>query len=173
MGWMFYDCINITALAPLSRWANKIGKVEKMNSMFAIEDYQYSSILDANIFANWDVSNVVDMSYMFQNRSLNSYYPLRNWDVSKVQDFAGMLNATTSSPITTLSGLENWNVSSATDMSYMLQDNFALTDASAINNWNINSSIEFTKMFSQAPVHPEFTKVTGTWDSEGTFTPSS
>ncbi len=168
---MFYECTNLENFNGLSNW-NTMSLVD-MSYMFLLTDYEHLPILDANIFANWDVSNVTNMGGVFQNRSLNSYYPLRNWDVSKVQNFARLFNATSSSTITTLSGLENWNVLSATDMSYMFSDNFALTDASAINNWNINSGINFEGMFYHDTVHPEFTKVTGTWDSEGTFTPTT
>ena len=84
-----------------------------------------------------------------------------------------MFNATSSSTVTTLEGLENWNVSSATNMNSMFQDNASLTDASAINDWNINPSAKFTKMFANTPVHPEFTKVAGTWDAYGDFVPNA
>ena len=168
---MFGSCTNLIDFSPLENW--NTSKVENMSGMFAIGDSNYSHILDANIFANWNVSNVTNMSYIFQNRCLNSYIPLRNWNVSKVQNFAGMFNGTPSSSITALDGLENWNVSSAIDMKNMFIDNVSLTDASAINNWDINSNIDFTQMFASTPVHPEFTKVSGTWDSNGTFTPNA
>ena len=48
-----------------------------------------------------------------------------------------------------------------------------LTDASAINNWNIQRNAVFIKMFGGGTkTHPQFTKVSGTWDSEGTFIPN-
>jgi hypothetical protein len=83
-----------------------------------------------------------------------------------------MFNQTSASTVTTLEGLENWDVSSAVYMSRMFFENVSLTDASAINNWNIKSSIDFTEMFHYTPVHPEFTQVSGTWDENGTFIPS-
>ena len=47
-----------------------------------------------------------------------------------------------------------------------------LTDASGINDWNIKSDCNFTNMFSNCSTHPNFTKITGTWDENGTFTPN-
>ena len=57
-------------------------------------------------------------------------------------------------------------------MDSMFCDNTSLVDASAINDWNINANIGFTAMFNNAPVHPEFTQVSGIWSSDGTFIPS-
>lgn len=75
--------------------------------------------------------------------------------------------------ITNLEALANWDVSNITDMSYAFYQCSNLVDASAINEWNIKSTANFTQMFGNTPVHPTFTKVAGTWDSNGTFTPSS
>ncbi len=167
---MFFDNISLTDFSPLANWntSNVIG----MYSMFATNTGDYNILLDATPFANWDVSSANILSHMFFNRCLQSYLPLKNWDVSSVENFSHMFNGTNASTITTLDGLENWDVSSATNMSSMFQDNSSLVDASAINNWNINSSIDFTKMFNHDNVHPNFTRVQGTWDSEGTFTPT-
>ena len=43
---------------------------------------------------------------------------------------------------------------------------------SGINDWDLNENARYTNMFQNAPTHPEFTKVDGTWDSNGTFTPT-
>ena len=168
---MFANCSNLTDFNSLANW--NTSSVTDMSNMFSIDDSDYASIFDATVIANWNTGNVTDMSGMFCNRSVSSYLPFKNWNVGNVQDFNRMFNATSSTSITTLSGLENWDVSSATNMEGMFWDNVSLTDASAINNWNINANINFTYMFINAPVHPEFTKVSGTWDSEGTFTPNS
>ena len=66
----------------------------------------------------------------------------------------------------------------------MFADTPSLLDASAINDWDIrnvqytpgSTTLEdgncFYGMFIRASVHPEFTKRTGTWNSEMTFIPS-
>ena len=130
-------------------------------------------VIDFSCLSKWNVSNVIYMNQMFQNVNVKSYLPFKNWNVGNVQNFKAMFNATNASTVTILSGLENWDVSSATSMEGMFADNVSLTDASSINNWAIKSSINFTNMFSSTPVHPEFTKVAGTWDSSGTFTPNA
>ena len=42
-----------------------------------------------------------------------------------------------------------------------------------INDWNISANANFMQMFYLSPSHPEFTKVAGTWDENGTFTPNA
>ena len=41
------------------------------------------------------------------------------------------------------------------------------------NDWNISKVTNFGGMFENVPTHPDFTKVEGTWDSNGTFTPNN
>ena len=174
MSTMFGDCYDLTDISTLSNW--NTGKVENMRFMFGLSPGKTKvndAIIDFSSLSNWNVSKVENMQSMFQNVNVKSYLPFENWNVSRVQDFSYMFNATPSSSITTLSGLENWDVSSAVYMSNMFFENVSLTDASAINNWNIKSSIDFTGMFGHDSVHPEFTKVTGTWDENGTFTPNA
>ena len=54
----------------------------------------------------------------------------------------------------------------------MFSNTTELQDASAINNWNIKANANFNKMFNSSPTHPEFTKVSGTWNNNGTFVPN-
>ena len=170
---MFQNCLNLSDFSALSN--RDVSNVTDMNFMFGLGSgitKMNDIIIDFSPLANWNVSNVTNMGSMFQNINIQSYEPFRNWNVSKVTDFSNIFNQTSASTVTTLTGLENWDVSSATYMNWMFADNYSLTDASAINNWNVNSSIDFTQMFYHDTVHPEFTKVSGTWDSEGTFTPN-
>ena len=74
--------------------------------------------------------------------------------------------------IENLNALSSWDVSKVTNMSDMFSYCRKLTDASGINEWNIRKNCSFSKMFESCPNHPEFTKITGTWDSNGTFTPN-
>ena len=93
---------------------------------------------------------------------------ITNWNVSKVTDMSYMFS---SCKIDNLNPISNWNVSNVTSVSQMFQGN-PITDASGINNWNITKVTNFDSMFYLCPTHPEFTKVTGTWDG-GTFTPTT
>ena len=74
--------------------------------------------------------------------------------------------------IQNLNAISNWNVSNLASVSQMFQGN-PITDASGINNWNITKVTNFDRMFYLCSTRPEFTKVTGTWDESGTFTPTT
>ena len=197
MSYMFNKCASLRTI-DLSNFDTS--KVTLMNSMLAgtlIVDYSSlagfdtsnvtdmsfmfgmsssllkNDIISMNFLQNWDVSNVTTMRSMFQNINIDSYLPFANWNVGKVQDFNNMFHQTTGSIVTSLAGLENWNVSSAVDMGMMFEDLLSLTDASAINSWNIVNVTSFEKMFKNSNgVHPEFTRISGTWN-DGTFTPNS
>ena len=173
---LFGGCYSLNDIYPLTKWADKTGNVENMSYMFSLNDESKINdiIIDCSPLSNWNVSNVTNMLGMFSEVNISSYLPFTNWDVSKVQKFSFMFSATDASNVTSLIGLENWNVSSATNMESMFSNNISLTDASAINDWNINSNINFTSMFGNTPVHPEFIKFpNGTWDENGTFTPNA
>ena len=88
------------------------------------------------------------------------------------------------SALTNIDALSNWNTSNVTDMSAMFQYTPALADASAINDWDIKAvratagnSSQYINYFYQMfafpypDSHPNFTKRSGTWNSEGTFIP--
>ena len=170
---IFSDCVNLIDFSPLAKW--DVSSVKDMYFTFGLSTGKVkrdNAVVDFSILSNWDVSNVTDMGYFFQNINILSFAPFKNWNVSNVENFSGTFNQTKFGVITNLEDLRYWDVSSATNMSSMFQDNESLVDASAINDWNINSSIDFTNMFIHTPVHPEFTRVTGTWDSDGTFTPT-
>ena len=89
---------------------------------------------------SWDVSSVIDMSWMF-TFCYNFNQPLDNWDVSSVTNmsemFAGCTNFNQS--------LGNWDVGSVTDMSGMFRDceNFN----QPLNNWDVSSVTDMSEMF--------------------------
>ena len=74
--------------------------------------------------------------------------------------------------ITSLNPLSNWNVSNVTNMGSMFNECEALNNVSGISNWNITNVNNFSFMFRAVSLYPTFTKRAGTWDSEGTFTPT-
>ena len=134
--------VNLENIKGLKYWDTS--KVENMQSIFGdMVECKPTKINDITALSNWDVSNVTNMSYMFYGCNASDLSALSNWDVGRV-----------------------------TNMSYMFWDCDKLIDASGINDWNIINVNNFTSMFSGCSVHPEFTKVTGTWDNSGTFTPT-
>ncbi len=171
---MFYQ----TPITDFSSIANfDTSKVTTMNFMFGNgSGFDKNSSINLNFLSSWDTSNVTDMYCMFQRVAIASFVPFANWNVSKVQTFEKMFNCSdinNGTVVTSLNGLENWDVSSATNMQHMFAELSSLTDASAINNWNIGNVTNFNGMFGNSNgVHPTFSKRIGTWDN-GTFTPSS
>lgn len=133
----------------------------------------YENLENINALGNWNTSNVQDLSGIFGNpdgtaTKLTDITPLKNWDVSNVTNMEYLFYGT---EITNLDALKDWNVSNVTRMSCMFYGN-NLKDASGINDWDITKVTGFNNMFAGQSVHPEFTKVKGTWDN-GTFTPDS
>lgn len=195
---MFYGLLYLADISGLSEL--KTDYVTNMSSMFANVNNQ--SLTNVDALSNWNTSNVTNMSYMFTTCSvLANIDGLANWDTSKVTDMSWMFGNGDGGAmeISDLTPIEKWNVGNVIDMSYMFSnckidnlnpiDNWDvgsvtsmqsmfwnctnLTNASEINNWNITKVTNFNSMFSGCPTHPEFTKVTGTWDESGTFTPTT
>ena len=120
------------------------------------------------ILMNLDSSS---MFYCFS--ALTGLSGLASWDTSSVTNMEGMFRDASS--LTDLSPLANWDTSSVTNMYAMFYGAASLTQAGvdAINAWDITNVSDFKYMFGNVPYHPTFTKRQGTWNSEGTFTPSS
>ncbi len=183
---------DISDISGLKNW--NTAKVTDMSSMFVGSGFE-----DVEALSNWNTSNVTNMSYMFGDgdtaSNIKKIDGITNWDVSKVANMQGIFyncsitdldaisgwnvsNVTSmelmfwNCKIQNLNAISNWNVSNVTSVRQMFQGN-PITDASGINNWNITKVTNFELMFSGCPTHPEFTKVTGTWDEGGTFTPTT
>ena len=166
MGDMFRECINLLNLNPLTNW--NTSNVTSMNNMF----FQCASLASLTPIANWDTDNLTTMSDMFYEcTSLVNLTPLTNWNTEKVVNMNGIFNRCSS--IVDLSPLASWNTGNVTTMRYMFSGCTKLANPSAINNWDISSVTAFKYMFQNCPSHPIFTKRAGTWDSKGTFTPTT
>ena len=162
---MFLSCCSLTDLNALSGW--NIGTVMGMTYMFS----DCTSLTDLSALSGWDTGNVTGMGGMFLNcRSLTDLNALSGWNTRHVMEMTRMFSNCTS--LTDLSALSGWNTGNVTDMSEMFYQCYVLQDASGINDWNISNVTDFTEMFRNCSSHPEFTKRPGTWDSDGTFTPS-
>ena len=159
---------NLENIKGLKYWDTS--KVEDMQSIFGDMDYNPTQINDITALSNWDVSNVTNMSWMFYDCDVSDLSALSNWDVSNVTNMSYMFQGCDASD---LSALSNWDVGRVTNMSGMFFHCDKLIDASGINDWNIINVRNFADMFGGISVHPEFTKVTGTWDDRGTFTPTT
>lgn len=158
-------------ISPLTNW--DVSNVTSMQAMFN----DNTALKDLSPLAKWNVSNVTDMNWMFAGNATDGYEciiedltPLKNWNVSSLNSMNHIFR--NCRKLTTLHGLENWNVSNVTTMKESFKDLISLQDASAINDWDITHVTDFTNVFYNTPVHPEFSKVSGTWDSNGIFIPN-
>ena len=188
---MFAICSSLTNIDSLANW-----NVENVVDMtFLFQNVQMENV---NSLLNWNTSNVTNMTGIFLNCSkLNDINGLKNWNTLNVENMTALFgfcesleninallnwktnNVTTLSQtfrgvkMTNLDALANWNVSNVTDMYATFGDCVNITNANAINDWSINSDADFSFMFYNTQTHPTFTKLTGIWGEDGTFTPSS
>ena len=150
------------------------------------------SLSDISALFSWDVSSVSNMSYMFTGTAITDVDAIANWDVSSVETMNNMFSIADTeydngirSRLTSISGLANWDVHNVNDMRYMFRRTTSLTDAAAIKNWDVrtvtapagsttSNTNYFYSMFYQSSATPEpFTLRAGTWNSNGTYVPSS
>ena len=104
--------------------------------------FQYKYKFNDNI-SLWDTSNVKDMSEMFNYaRSFNK--PLNNWDVSNVTNMKSMFENAESFN----KNIGNWNTSNVKDMSGMFK--FTKSFNGNISNWNTSNVTNISHMFSFA-----------------------
>lgn len=146
--------------------------------------YMFFNAAEINVdITGWDVSNVTNMSQMFQmgDNTFSSFnQDIGSWDVSNVTDMSAMFRGCDSfdgnigswdvSSVTDMSlmfmtaksfnqNINNWNVSSVTDMSFM----FASADSfnQPLDNWNVSNCNNFRNMFSGAAA---FNQNINSWD---------
>ena len=108
----------------------------------AITDMSYiffNNGFNSNI-SNWNVSNVVNMTGMFQsNSSFNQ--PLNSWNVGNVTNMYYLFNGATAFN----QPLDSWNVSKVSNMSGMFQSASAFNQP--INSWNVSNVNNTRQMF--------------------------
>ena len=152
----------LTDVSGISNW--DVSKIESFDAIFS-----RNSLSNLNDLSNWNVSSGKQFNNMFIANKLTDISGISNWNMSNAYTISGMFY---SNPLTDLNALSNWDVSNVKQMQSAFGSCSQLTDASGINDWNINSRGYFNYMFRETPTHPEFSKVTGTWDSKGTFYPN-
>ena len=105
--------------------------------------FDNDKISDFTSLANWDVSKVTNMRHMFMTTSISDLTPLAHWDTSKVTDMSSMF---ASSLISDLTPLTHWNTSKVTDMSAMFNSN-SISDLTPLANWNTSKVTDMSAMF--------------------------
>ena len=123
------------------------GQVTDMSYLFCEYSNSAKCTNKAPIYSisNWDVSNVIDMSFMF-NRSDCKYF-LNDWNVSNVTNMLHMFSYSTCNQ-----QLNNWDVSNVTNMSYMFYNSSYNQE---LNNWNVSNVENMMLMFGESKYNKE------------------
>ena len=118
--------------------------------------FAYSKTFDPSLF---DISNVTDMSYMFNNCSgLTGELDLSEWDVSSVTNMNSMFYLC--SELTNID-VSTWDVSSVTNMNDMFYKCSALANID-VSTWDVSSVTNMNSMFYRCS---GFTNIdVSTWD---------
>lgn len=158
----------------LSGW--KTGSVTDMSHMFeyagsGASDWSFGSLDD------WDVSKVVDMSYMFYGFGYGAgawSLSVKNWDTSKVENMSHMFQLAGGSTqgAWAIDGIDKWNTSSATDMSWLFESAGLVATAWSVGDlsgWDVGNVVDMSYMFANAaswgPAYWSIGNV-GRWNTE-------
>ena len=149
------------------------------------DDSDKSRYLNKDKINDWNVSNVTDMSGLFENFPYNKNWNLSSWDVSNVTNMSGMFKNSQLLYNHFLSNniISNWNVSNVIDMSEMFYqakfnqplDKWNVSNVTnmsgmfreadkfnqSLNNWNVSNVTDMSGMFHQAT---DFIQPLDNWD---------
>ena len=96
--------------------------------------------------SNWNVSNVEDLSVMFQGcEQLKSVGDLSDWNVSKVEDMFAMFCDCIN--LKSVGDLSNLNVSNVKSMNFMFYECKQLKSIGDLSDWNVSNVKSMNSMF--------------------------
>ena len=98
--------------------------------------------------SNLNVSNVTNMSNMFESNQISDLTPLSNWKTDNVTNMSDMF---WSNQISDLTPLSNWKTDNVTNMSYMFYHN-QISDLTPLSNWKTNKVTDIHSMFDSNPI---------------------
>ena len=113
-------------------WLN-VSYIKSMNRMFKGVKLYWD-------ISKWDVSNVTDMSNMFENTYFDNKIDISNWDVSNVTDMSNMFNSSNFS-----GDISKWDTSNVTNMSFMFKSSLYFNGD--ISKWNTSNVTNMHQMF--------------------------
>lgn len=100
-----------------------------------------------------DISLLTDLSAVCKNTIRKDFSGIEKWNVSHVTNMSYMFENTSFNE-----NISNWNVSNVKNMSYMFKNsNFN----QPINNWNVSNLVSISEMFMNSP----FNHNLNNWDS--------
>lgn len=137
-----------------ARKSSSFGAKYKPKNRTALEKL----VADNNInLGDIDISNVKNLSGLFNRTKRTDFSGIENWDVSHVTNMSGMFSKchNFNEPI------ENWDVSNVEDMSYMFDG--AKKFNQPLNNWNVGNVLFMDAMFREAE---SFNQPLNSWDTK-------
>ena len=150
MPYAFYNCQKITSF----QFDTTISLQADASAIFR----SCIGLTNIDFLANWNTSNVTNMSYMFgttnwiisgtspdEKMIIEDLTPLANWDVSNVTDMSYMFARNTK--ISDLTSLANWNVSKVRNMSGLFMRCFYITDLTPLRNWDVSKVRNMRRLF--------------------------
>jgi len=149
-----------------------VSTIKNMSHMFddsnfnePLEGWDVSNVIDmswmfygADFFnqpiGTWDVSNVLTMDHMF-SEAYRFNQPLNSWDVSNVTNMRWMFEQA----LQFNQPLDSWDVSKVTDMSWMFSSTFDFNQS--LETWNVGDVLQMEYMFLEAS---SFNQQIGKWN---------
>lgn len=103
------------------------------------------NISDISPLADWDVSKVESLTYVFAYTQIENFEALSKWNTQSLNymrwAFCQMSN------LTSLDGLQNWDVSNVDNMEWTFGACTNLEDISALADWDVSSLVNPITMF--------------------------
>jgi len=140
MSFMFNECIKLKEIKGINKLNTK--KVTDINSMF-----QGCVELEFLDLSNFDTSNIIDMSFMFnQCNKLKEIKGIKNFNTNKVTNMGSMFQECKQLEYLDLS---NFDTSNVTDMSFMFNQCNKLKEIKGIKAFNTNKVTNMGSMFQK------------------------
>ena len=114
--------------------------------------YMFSNVFSINSFeflSNWDLSNIENISNMFECTYINDLKPLSKWNTSNINNMSGLFRKRKMKEklIHDLNPIKNWDVSNVQDMSYMFYGT-NINSLKPLEKWDLFKVIKVQYMFN-------------------------
>ncbi len=142
---------DIADLNAIKDW--DVSNVKNFNGMFSGSTFTTNGV-DGSPAAleGWMPTSATDMSGMFGGSNISDLTKLTwNDDVKNVENFSNMFSGT--KYLTSLDGLDEWNVGSATTLAGIFWNDTALVDIQALDDWNVANVTDLSSAFRGASVN--------------------
>ena len=105
-------------------------------------------LTNLDFLSNWNANKVKDLSQAFGwSSSLTDTSGLSNWNPYQLEKVRSLLNSVTSLNNSMLEFLDEWDLSTVTDIGYMFYNSSGLAGTVDLSNWNLSSLQNAEYMF--------------------------